>query len=122
MHHILQNEQIHLRLVGRTGKLLGANNEINALDNQLVIFLLSICSWSCRLAHKVVRWRNQLYVEIDILKNKALLVENVQLRATGELDQGTSRECRGASVQPGIVPNDCGDIHVPAGVFCPSLA
>ena len=61
-------------------------------------------------------------MEIDIWRNKALLVENVKVRATDELDQGTSRECRGASVKPGIVPTDCVDIHVPAGVFCSFLA
>ena len=61
-------------------------------------------------------------MEIDILRNKALLVENVQLRATDELEKGTSFKCRGASVKPGIVSTDCGDIHVFAGVFRPSLA
>ena len=49
-------------------------------------------------------------------------MENVQVRATDELDQGTFRECRGSSVKPGIVPTDWGDIHVPADVFCLSLA
>ena len=49
-------------------------------------------------------------------------MENVQVRATDELDQGTSRERRGASVQPGIVSTNCCDIYVFAGVFCLSLA
>ena len=43
------------------------------------------------------------------------------MRATDELDHGTSRECRGASAQSGIVPTDCGDTRVPAGVLCPSF-
>ena len=49
-------------------------------------------------------------------------MKNVQVRAINKLDHSTSRECRGASVQPGIVPIDCGDIQLPAGVFCLSFA
>ena len=49
-------------------------------------------------------------------------MENVQVRVTDKLDQGTSRECRAESVQPGIGPTDCGDIHMLAGVLCSSLA
>ena len=45
-------------------------------------------------------------------------MKNVQVRATDKLDQGTSCKCRGASEQPIIILIDCGDIHVPAGVFC----
>ena len=50
------------------------------------------------------------------------MLENVEVRATDELDHGTSREFRGTSVQTGIVPTNCGDTHVLAGVLCPSLA
>ena len=50
------------------------------------------------------------------------MVENVQMSATDELDKGTSREWRGASVQPSIVLGDCVDINMPTGVVCQSLA
>ena len=61
-------------------------------------------------------------MEIDSYRNKELLVETVQVWATDELDNGTSRESRSASVQNGIVPTDCIDIHVPPGVLCLSFA
>ena len=44
------------------------------------------------------------------------------MRSTDEVDHGTSRECRGATVQTDIVPTDSGDTHVPGGVLCLSLA
>ena len=106
----------------RSGELLNVNDKIDALDNQLVIFLLNILSWSRRFAHKVVWGRHQLYVEIYVWRNKAFSVEHVQMRVTDKLDYGTSRECRGASVQNSIVPTDCGDTHVPAAVLCTSFA
>ena len=108
--------------MSRAGELLGVDDMIDALDNQLVIFLLRTLTWRCRFAHKVVWGRHQPHVEIYVWRNKAFLVEHVQMRATDELDHGTSRECRGASVQTGIVPTDCGDTHVPANVLCPSFA
>ena len=74
------------------------------------------------MEHKIVCGRHQLYVEIYVCRNKAFLVEHVQVESTEQLDYGTSRECRGASVQTGIVPNHCSDIHVLGGVLCPFLA
>ena len=44
------------------------------------------------------------------------------MRATDELDYGTSRECRGTSVQTGIVPPDCGDTYVPGCILGQALA
>ena len=44
------------------------------------------------------------------------------MRATDELDYGTSRTFRGASVKIGIVPTDWGDTQVRAGDLCPCLA
>ena len=49
-------------------------------------------------------------------------MEHVQVRSTFELDNGTSREFRGASVQTDIFPTDNGDAHVPCGVLFSSLA
>ena len=49
-------------------------------------------------------------------------MEHVQVRATDELDHGTSRECRGASVQTGIVSTNCSYIYMPGGVLGPALA
>ena len=40
------------------------------------------------------------------------MVKNVRVRATDELDHGTSCEIHGSSVQSSIVPTDCGDTHV----------
>ena len=94
---------------------------LTLLDKQLVIFLLHALSWCCRFAHNVVwRW-HQLRVEIDSWRNKALLVEIVQVRATVELDHGTFREYRGATIQTGIVSSDCSDTHVSGCVLCLSL-
>ena len=50
------------------------------------------------------------------------MLESVQVRATDELDHGTSRKFREASVQTGIVPTHCNNTHVPAGVLCLTLA
>ena len=61
-------------------------------------------------------------MEIDFWRNNTLLVKNVQVRSTDELDHSTSRKYRGASVYTGIAPTDCGDTYVPAGVLCPSFA
>ena len=61
-------------------------------------------------------------MEIYVWRNKAFLVEHVQVRSTDELDQGTSRECRNTIVQTGIVPIDYSNTHVPGGVLCPSFA
>ena len=122
MPHNLQYEEIHMCAMSRAGKPLGADDKIDALDNQLVIFLLSTLTWRCRLAHKVVWKRHQLHAEIYVWRNKAFLVEHVRVRPTYELDHGTFRECRPATVQTGIFPNDCGDTHVPGGVLCPSFA
>ena len=47
------------------------------------------------------------------------MVENVLVCATDELDHGFSRECRGASVQTGIVPSDSSVTHVLG--WCPLL-
>ena len=122
MPHILLSEEIHKCAMSRAGELAGVNDESDALDYQLVIFLLRALTWRCRLAHKVFCGRHQLHVDIYVWRNKAFLVEHIQMRATDELDHGTSRECRVASVQTGIVPTDCGDTHVPSGVLCPSIA
>ena len=50
------------------------------------------------------------------------MVEHVEMRVTDKLDHGTSRECRGARDQTGIVPTDCADIYVPGGILGPALA
>ena len=122
MLHILLYEAIYKCAMSRAGKRVGVNDVIDALDNQLVIFMLSTLTWRCRLANKVV-WRgHQLHVKIYGWRNKALLVEHVQGRSTDKLYQGTSCECRGASVQTGINFTDLGDSHVPGNVFCPSLS
>ena len=84
--------------MSRADKLFGADNKIEALDNQLVIFLMSNLSWSCRLAHKVVWGRHERFVEVDFRRNKARLVENAQVMSIDELDYGTSSKCRSASV------------------------
>ena len=44
------------------------------------------------------------------------------MRATGELDNGTSGECCGRSIQTGIVVTDYGDTHVPGFILGPALA
>ena len=44
------------------------------------------------------------------------------MRATDEFDNSPSRECCCASIQTGIVPIDCGDIHVPGGILGPAFA
>ena len=60
-------------------------------------------------------------VEIDLRKNYAIHVKHVWMRATDELDYGACRECRGASVETGIVPASCGDYHVHGVVRGPAL-
>ena len=50
------------------------------------------------------------------------MVINVRVRATDELDHGTSREIYSSSVQSSIVPTDYGDIHVPDCVFGSAFA
>ena len=52
--------------MSRDGELLGVDDEIDAMDNQLVIFLLRTLTWRCRLAIKVVCGRHQLHVEIYV--------------------------------------------------------
>ena len=106
MPHILLYEEIHKCAMSSAGELLGVDDKIDAFDNHLVMFLLRTLTWRCRLAHKVVLGRHQLHVKIYVWRNKAFLVEHVQMRATDELDHGTSRECRGASIQTGIVLTD----------------
>ena len=91
------------------GKLLSADDKIDALDNKLVIFLLRTLTWRTRFAHKVIWKRNPLHVEIDVWMNKAVLVEHVYVRLTDKHNHGTFRECRGSSVQTDIVFNDCGN-------------
>ena len=49
-------------------------------------------------------------------------MEHIHVRATDELDHGTSRKIHGSSVQSSIVPTDCGYIHVPGCVLGPALA
>ena len=51
-----------------------------------------------------------------------MLVKNVRVRATDELDHSTSREIHGSSVQSSIFPSDCRDIHVPGCVLGPAFA
>ena len=58
MPHILKLEKLHVRLKGRAGKLLGVDDRIHALDDQIVILLRRISSRRRRLAHKVVRGRH----------------------------------------------------------------
>ena len=108
--------------MSRAGELLNVDDTIYALDHKLVIFLMRSLTWRCRLAHKVVWKRHQLHVEIYIWRNKAFLIEHVQMKATDELDHGTSRKCRGTSVEIGIVSTDCGDNHVPGCILGPALA
>ena len=90
MPHILWDEEIHKCAMSRAGKLLGADDKIDALNNQLVIVLLSTLTWRSRLAHKVVERAHLLHVEIYVWRNTAFLVEHVQVRSTDELDHGTS--------------------------------
>ena len=52
-----------------------ANDMIDALDDKLIILLRRISSRISRLAHKGFRGRHQIYVEIDVWKNKAILVK-----------------------------------------------
>ena len=61
-------------------------------------------------------------MEIYVWKNKAFLVEHVQMKATDKLYHGTPRECQGASVKTGMYPTDYSDTHVAAGVQCLSFA
>ena len=77
MPHILLYEGILRCAMSRAGELFGVDDKINALDNQLVIFLLRTFTWRCRLAHNVVCKRNKLHVEIYVWRNKAFLVEHV---------------------------------------------
>ena len=77
MPHILLYEEIHERAISRAGELFGADDKIDAINNQLVIFLLRTLTWSCRLAQKVVWGRHQLHVKIDVCRNKAFLMEHV---------------------------------------------
>ena len=49
-------------------------------------------------------------------------MEHIHVRATDELDHGTSRKSRGSSVQTCIVPTDCSDTYVPCGVLGPAFA
>ena len=53
MPHILLYEEIHTCAMSRAGELLGVDDEIDALDNQLVIFLLRTLTWRCRLHTKL---------------------------------------------------------------------
>ena len=69
MPHILLYEEIHKCTISRAGQLLGVDDKIDALDNQLVIFLLRTLTWRCRLAHKVVWGRHQLHVKIYVWRN-----------------------------------------------------
>lgn len=105
----------------RGGKLFGADNKIDALNNQLAIFLLYHLTWRCQLAIKVVWKRHQLYVKIVNWRNQALEIKNVQIKSTDKYDYGTFRNCRCASVQTNIVPTGCSYTHVLCGVFCPSI-
>ena len=91
MPHILVYEEIFKCAKSRAGELCNVYNKIYALENQLVMFLLRIFTWHRRLAHKVVWRRRQLHVEIYVWRNNAFLVEHVQMKATDELDYGTSR-------------------------------
>ena len=60
MQQIMVYEEIHKLTMSRDGELLGVDDKIYALNNQLVIFLLRILTWRCGLAHKVVWGRHQL--------------------------------------------------------------
>ena len=75
MPHILLYEKIHKCDISSAGELLGVNNENDALDNQLVIFLLRTLTCRCRIEHKVVWGRDQLHVEIYVRRNKVFLVK-----------------------------------------------
>ena len=77
LHHILALENIQLRDMSRAGKLLGSNDEIDALDNHLVIFLLRTLSWYCQFEQNVFWRQHKLHVKIVSWRNKALLMENV---------------------------------------------
>ena len=43
------------------------------------------------------------------------------MRTKDELDHGASRDCRGGTVDTGIVHAECGDSHLPCGVQGPAL-
>ena len=53
MPHYLVYEALYKCAMSRAGEL-GVDDEIDALDNHLVIFLLRTLIWRSRLAHKVV--------------------------------------------------------------------
>ena len=82
MPHSLLYLKIHERAISCSGEIFGAADEIDALDNQLVIFLLRPLTWRCRLAHKVGFGKHQLHMKIDVSKNKTFFVKHVHVRAT----------------------------------------
>ena len=45
MHDILGKEKIHDRAIRGARELVGANNKIDALHKQLVIFVLRTLTW-----------------------------------------------------------------------------
>ena len=56
--HILQYKKIHKCAMSRANELIIVDDEIGAIDNQLVILLLVTLTWRCRHAHKVVWGRH----------------------------------------------------------------
>ena len=82
MPQILLYEKVHKCAISCAGVLYNVDNKIDAFNNQLVIFLLHTLTWRCRLAYKIVWGRHQLPVKIYVWRNKAFLVEHVQMRAT----------------------------------------
>ena len=66
MPHILLYEEIHKCAMSRAGEFLNVNDEIDALDNKPIVFLLRLVTWHRRFAHKVVWGRHQLHVEIYV--------------------------------------------------------
>ena len=122
MPHILLYKEIHKCVTSLAGERLGVDDQIDALDNQLVIFLLRTLTWRCRIAQKSCLGTASTSCEDVCLEERAFLVEHVQVRATDELDHGTFREYRGTTVQTGIGLTDFGNIHVAGGILSPSLA
>lgn len=97
MPHIFFKE-MQERIVFRACERIGVINIFYVLDDQLVSLLLGISKIHSRQAHKVVRVRQQLYVEIDVWRNYAILIKNVDLITTKELDHRTFRQSRESCV------------------------
>lgn len=115
-HSLSKQKKLHFRAISPANNFHRLDQKIDYLYNLIVIFLLIIFTWRCRLAHKGVGGKHQLHVVIDFLLNKACLVKNVEVESSNELDQSTFCECCGASGQTGIVSTNYANTFVPIGV------